>query len=91
MAKVFKIQDPAPNWGDAEGEFLADNFDLEWESEDVEDAPATASMVRVTRDRLSRVRAKFEKAAANSMEKHMLDCLVIMLDRKEWVDLLVWR
>lgn len=91
MAQVFQVKDPAPNWGDAEGDFLADNFDLEWESEDPEDAPATASMVRVTRRRLAEMKERFSKARPDSMEKHVLDCLAIMLDRKEWVDLLVWR
>lgn len=91
MAKIFRIQDPAPNWGDAEGDFLADHFDLEFESEEMEDEPATASMVRVTRRRFSEVRERYSRSPKNSMENHLLDCLAIMLDKKEWVDLLVWR
>lgn len=83
MAKIFKIQDPAPAMGDAEAQFLTDNFPVEWESE-VDGVQG----VRVTQKDLSKF--KSEMGAIGPVEKHMVSCLELMLDRKEHVDLLVW-
>jgi hypothetical protein len=87
VAKIYRVQDPAPAMGDAEAKWLTENFDHEFENED-----ETVVCVRISRDDLSRYKYMNDDWEKNALAKHMVDCLTLMLNATpaKWVDLLVW-
>ena len=93
MAKIFRIENPAPSMGDQEAQWLVDNFDVQFEAHDgAEDLGPQAHMIRISRDDLHRYKYTHDDWEKDEMTKHMVDCLTIMLNKTaaKWVDLLVW-
>jgi hypothetical protein len=95
MAQIFEIRDDAAeSWGDAEADWLKDNFLSEWDScggsDETEDGDLPAAvMYRVTAKKLGKIKAgsPLDRKMIRHLQGKLAAAVTLGVD---WVDLLVF-